>query len=936
MVGAVAFELRIVRITWASKDVPLEVDAAQDAVPLGACATGEVRAQIYAYPKVSPARQGQLAVRGPNLDCPPALVLADGSHRGLTAVQGADGRTWWIEKGMWRKTVEGGYHDAPLCRHAGEAHLRVGSVDVWVHIAAPGFTEQEFETLLDEFRNGLWQLVLDAASPATTTVCRPDGGISEAFLQAVRDHLRYANQALDQPHRELRERQIQQPLAKVRPTTRTFQELALRGTPKHITGRGHAPSFDTPENRQLLAMVSRLYRSLNALRQAAQEVANDLARRAAAADARAAELKRCEGWTKVDPDRLRQEIAELEARLCTFGTARAYLISTQKPGANHYTIKFKVTDPVNCEYGQLGFWADFLSFEGKDRAESQRIRVVFDHEAETLSGVFVKGEIYELCSELTRIREGVSNDRKWYIRRVSQLSHISSSLERKLPKETQRLKESLASLESNGYWRRLTPAEESEQVRDQKGALAEAQRFRAAKSIWTEKSVTLEPLALQAGRLIARAASLGIAKSRGSAFPGSMTYVQNPAYRGALVAYRRAMEAANLNTSTLGRLFRLDEVGVLDLPKVYERWCLLKLVRVLREEFRFVPEDGWRDLILKAVTEGRGSARGLSIRFSAPQLDRDVLLEYEPTLPSGKTPDFVLTLEKRPQRLQSSDTRPLGSPSDLGPFDSSGADSSDPGTWDYFDQQQFDAGDFGFYDIGQLSPNPLDFYDSDHIAPEIGPLGRRKLVFDAKCKQFNPIGSRNAAFSLADELQELIANRGYDEGRQNRVFVLHPGPDTASANDWRRFCRYGGGHFTADPESRPQWDQGPPDHLHGALLLRPGVIDPLIRAINMHLYLALDNASADPVARFCPACRATQLSDNVESGRRKAVQWCINESCRHLIVPNQCWSCRTHLWKLGGYWTFHETRALNPYDIKCPHCGEYLIREDPGEYPEMP
>ncbi len=293
-------------------------------------------------------------------------------------------------------------------------------------------------------------------------------------------------------------------------------------------------------------------------------------------------------------------------------------------------------------------------------------------------------------------------------------------------------------------------------------------------------------------------------------------------------------------------------------------------------------------------------------------------------------------MDRRPQRLQPSDTGFWVEPSDPGPFDAPWSDAYDPGPSDYYAQDRFDTGAFDFYDHGQLSPSSADSYESDDIGPELNPLGRRKLIFDAKCKQFIPIGSRNAGFDLADELQELIVNRGYDEGGQNRVFVLHPGPETESANDWRRFCRYGGGHFTPDPATRPQWDEGPPDHRHGALLLRPRVIDPLIRAISMHLYLALDNALTDSVASFCPACRATQLSD-VESRRgQNAVQWCINDSCRQLIVRNHCWRCGTHLWKLGGYWSFHETRALNPYDIKCPHCGEYLIPAEWGEYPWIP
>jgi Zn finger protein HypA/HybF involved in hydrogenase expression len=48
-------------------------------------------------------------------------------------------------------------------------------------------------------------------------------------------------------------------------------------------------------------------------------------------------------------------------------------------------------------------------------------------------------------------------------------------------------------------------------------------------------------------------------------------------------------------------------------------------------------------------------------------------------------------------------------------------------------------------------------------------------------------------------------------------------------------------------------------------------------------------------------------------------------------VQNYCWNCKTSLFKLGAYWTFHDTRALNPYDIKCPHCGEYMIHVESSD-----
>lgn len=51
-----------------------------------------------------------------------------------------------------------------------------------------------------------------------------------------------------------------------------------------------------------------------------------------------------------------------------------------------------------------------------------------------------------------------------------------------------------------------------------------------------------------------------------------------------------------------------------------------------------------------------------------------------------------------------------------------------------------------------------------------------------------------------------------------------------------------------------------------------------------------------------------------------------------MLVWNHSSGCGTHLFKLGGDWTFHETHPLNPYNICCPYCGDYMpMPEKDGE-----
>lgn len=885
------FEIRIIRVRWASKDVCLDLETAHAPIPLIDVGERKYRAEVTAYPEVSPQRQGQVAVSAPDLVSPPELVLADGNRCELSPVKDGDGRTWWIEKGKWKKAEDGGYYDAPLCRHAGEAHLWLGQVAVRLWIAAPGFTETEFETLLDEFRNGLWQLILDPRSPATATDCRPEGGLSEEFLEAVRNHIRHANRALDQPHRELRERQEQQLLARVRPTTKTFQELAFRGSPRHVTGRGHAPTFNTLENRQLLAMTSRLFRSLQALYKAAQGAADDFKKRADDAKGRADYLKLIEGRTKVDPEQLQREIAEQQERLSNIRVAKSRIINVQPPEFTDIrnTFEIKVTSDVEQERdGGVGFWAVLLSVEGKPRSKPEKIRFIFNQERATLVLVLVKNETYAVQATLKQLADAVrySDGMRWKKRQIVKLFQLTSSLELKIANIIAFLKREQAALKNNDFWRKLNKKEKAEQYRDWEAEMLQQLRFHEGQIRWNKKSKELEPLIMQAAQLIDRAKVLGISQSLRLTFSGSMTYVQNPNYRGTLAAYRRAMDAANLDTTKLDQLFRLDEVGILDLPMVYERWCLLKIIRVLREQFKLIPEPNFRDNLLERLASEWRSKATLAIRFEGLQIQRDVLLEYQPKFrlqgQPDRIPDFALTVKST---------------------------------------------------VNSKSLHDVKYYP--------------KMVLDAKCKRFAPIFSVEDGATLSDELQELIAKRGYDEGARNRVFVIHPGWNTESTKDWKRFCHYGGSHFTAVPQTRPKWDQGNPGHRHGAVLLRPGATDHLARLITMHLYLSLDDtlgayASEDRLPRFprvCPACGGFEMSESPLSEVRRSQHgnsnavWC--KDCQQMIVWNFSGGCGTRLWKLGGYWTFHDTDPLNPYNIKCPHCGDYMVTDSDAVQQDM-
>ncbi len=876
MNGKPPCELRIIRVTWAKRDHPLSVEVAEDPIEIEPDGSGWV-AEVPAYPVVPSAGPGQLAVKHETEV--PALLAADDRPVQMEEISTPDGSRWWIEKGRWHRHQDGGYHDAPLCRHVGEARLRLGAQHVRLRVSTPGFEGEDLDMLLEEFRNGAWQLIFDPMSPTRATDHHSDGGIDPAFLKAVMAFIRSTGRALDQPHRELREVKEPQPIERVRPHSGTFRELAVRGAPRLITGRGHIPSFDTPENRQLLAMCVRLGRTLKGLAAGVGGATHDLLGRARQAEERADRLQASRGKARVDQRKLEQLIEEREGQLKKYLRAVESLITESDCNAESQTLV--VAKPkLYARRGEAGFWYDGLSESG----EPEETRLNFDKDPRTLASVFDKRYAYRLSGSFTCKRRSKSPQGR-SIWRVHHLTEISSGLEQQLRLELDQLRNRRSSLSQKDFWITLNRRDTDEQRRDIADARQSADRFRAASELWSQVTQHLRPLSHQLGALAERARSIGIREIRAAGFAGSMTYVQNPDYRGALAAYRRALECAGLEASQLDGLLRLEDLGILDLPRIYERWCLLRLVAVLREHFHLIPPADLQHQLLGSILEHQT----LSLRFEGPAIGRDLLLAYQPRLrrddrPEAQwpTPDFWLEVVPRDDRYL------------------------------------------------QGNPHP-------------------RLVLDAKCKPFRPIGDQEAGPCLIDELHELIDRRGYTEPGGNRVFVLHPGRGRDSVADDFGYSRYGGDHLLTDGDTRPSWDQGPPDHLHGAVLTRPGVTDPLIRLILMHLYLGLDdslgayNKRSPAFTPVCPACGGAEMTHESPPGTPPTdhpgrTQWCTR--CDQMLVWNVSSGCGTHLWKLGGYWTFHQTHPLNPYNIRCPHCGDYMpIAEDepmPAEMDESP
>ena len=371
-------------------------------------------------------------------------------------------------------------------------------------------------------------------------------------------------------------------------------------------------------------------------------------------------------------------------------------------------------------------------------------------------------------------------------------------------------------------------------------------------------------------------------------FPNSMSFVQNPYYQGAHKLYKEIMALSGIDESIFSGLEEAEKIGILNISLIYERWCFLQIIKVLTERFRFSPEGNWKNTLLNQIINvPTDKVRNVSMFLTNKELSKSALLWYEKELPIekggtvSKRADFVLDL--------------------------------------------------------------IDGVTSD------GDVLRR-IVYDAKFyENIDKMGG------ISGVINELYNTKNYSEYKNNQVFILHPSEGAVkklkTPQSWSKNSFLG-------ETKQFEWDVDFPNHRYGAIYLSPinnkgSYLDTLQISIGMFLEYGIGERLDDDInynkwiqsksyitktsginplpteKLFCLICGSSNYNLSVsETFYKLGLRWTLNcEDCGHQALYNYCISkaCRHRLIKHGSYWTYHATQSLEPYNIKCPNCGEITV-----------
>lgn len=877
------FEVRYLDIVWKDKDEVQKIIFSDRALPLESVNTG-YELETVTYTETN----NLIGIHIPNKDMnseAPYFVLANGEKEYLSpiVVPGTD-KVWWIQKTTWNERSKKWYSE--IYRVAGRYEIQIEYTTLTIINSTSNFTVEELEYYLKDFKNNLWMLILDNNSAAKATIEKEDkrGTVfNEELLTLLNDYIKALDNIIIKPTMHLKETQDKRPIRSVKPLPKTFREIATNPTAKMLTSRAFYESFDTPENRYIHYSLARVLFMVKSFNRVSNSQVSIFQQNLKELDESIRYYEAME-YKVVDPAAYDNEISKFEHELIE--AKRSLQIAKKEDKCQteniqylHYTIKLG-KNYANKENEYFVLDLDNVGFYNLKTKLSGLYLVVSFKDMTPKNIGFSKIEIK-------------GKGRKWKATNRSGAPFYRMdfyNVTEVIFPEHEDMKNKRRVLESKNWVDTLTKEERDDRDMEIKTLSRKKEMIDAVMDdlkIFSSKIPDIEKKLIEKLRFFLRNKV-----KRQSHCPNSMVFVQNPSYVAVKSIYQIISQLEGLSETLLDGLMKVEEIGLVSVPDLYERWCLIQILKVLTSIYQFNLDKGWEDRLINLIlTEGKD----IELLMHNHQRQQELILTYEKILPSGKIPDYVIDLKS------------------LGDYSKTISDEDD---W---------------------------YYDTQYTMKQPQPTAR--LVLDAKFR-----GDISES-SLLQIVKELYVDKNYSENGNNQVFVIHPvdksiDRERTSPLEWGRDCNYGqaqnigmlepnmsNSDFNSQQKDSPQ-------HRYGHIFLNPsfknaGSIDNLQRLLGLFLQQnsqlgdTIQNGVVSQHSFCCIGCGNDHQESffvrltSTEGGNPRYELEC--KKCSLFSVKTVCYACSVrNLFKNGYKWTYHRTRATQVSNIVCYQCERFL------------
>lgn len=790
----------------------------------------------------------------------PATITAQNDSVPWMAVIDDHGDTWWIPSTGWNR--QSGRHMSEMHRSFGSFAVELGPRRrLIIDAVALELDRAHAQEYLDDFADELIWLAVGQPTGATGQI---GSDYSRELVDALEDFTKAAMRVLDHPAQDIREVIELASSARLRPSAETFRAAMRRPGARMYPGRTARESADVPENRYVRGMVEHCRRLAGSVARSSGRHQAHLAARAAREDARAAQLIETD-IIEIDPVVFGNQIADLRRHINAICDWSGDTVASAPAGREY---RFTVGGEYKGGKGEL-LYRNVDARPGHDDGYGVSVLKLPDTLHDLVAGAFHVDRAINLtlvgrATVGTFARRAGKPGRRATFDWVDRVSARSPTLERR---------EALRGRYERDGWRRaITSKERLEYRSEARTAQARAARLQEGSNLVADIHSRLQAVSAGLGRQNNDWAILEVASS--TAFPMGTRFVQNPAYAAVLAAFHNVAELERRTGIGDDALDRLGRINTLHASALYERWCLVKIIAVLAQDFGFVAQGDWVGRIVTAVCSPGGSdSKGFSIDFQRPHPEVTARLDVEPVLANGRRPDFRLR-----------------------------------------------------FSIGRSSHSRQT--EQERARSIFQDLAPRKsgLVMDAKFR------TRWKRDELADMLTLLVEKKRYGQDG-DRVFILQPARNAVD----HRTSPLGWGHDSDYGQASPTDHARGSIQLAADAVSNGSSLTNLRRLIALELQdvfpepqsNALNGAEGRvEICRstdsFCISCGkahepADVTPDRTEAGNRKWYFKCSD--CSGATMETHCYGCKKTLYKNGLQMTYHLTVADQISNVVCQACG---------------
>lgn len=910
------FELKYIYVEWDHKKEVTRLDISDSSIDITEYDNGLFSADTLSYIRIGENKDAYIGLHF-NLnvnDTPSAIVSATKEKHELTEVQDPiNGSKWWIVADKW--VPKKNYYDSSPFYHMGRITIILNESEKLEITNSPAnFSYSDLLSILDDFKYEIYNLVIDKNSISSVDLSKTGFAINNDSMRIIDEYFNSVRRLLRNPEKVIKTKSHLINKNKAKINVKTINQIVKNPFNKILLAEEYFEDYNTPANRFIHFTLKKIVYLLNLWNNLLEHKLKRNNLNISFERKKRKEIKEVYLQDKSELFENQMNIIGGKDELEKFNNlllqGRKNL--SLKNVNNHIFILNLIKNYAGkkneffvVKYQDI---LNIISSQNSKNLPFEYVVVEFPNNNDLLKSLNCH-ELYKVTVTDYKVEFCKNNSGNFYPKIIFDLSNfININININYSNKS--------NLKLSDDNKLLKSASEQVSIQTEKKLKDECNLI-----LDTKKSIS--KLVLKGQTLLSTIRKLGVGIQ--SNLPNSVIFSYNPFYSNSYKFYKILIDEFSLDESKFNLLEKIERVGLKEICKIYEYWCLLLIIRTLTSSLKFEIEDSWDKKLCDSILYGDDK----EICWNLTNADDSQLqngspiylkLYYQKSILTSssnypKRPDFVIDLVK-------------------------------------------------------------DFGNEQRLA---------RLVLDAKFRgdesdQIEISNTLNQLFYDKYILEGVKKDgKNYSENNKNMVFIVHPSLSGVKINNkycqvspliWGCDCSYGG---EKEIDFNTQKYKSIV-HVKGHICVRPtndysASLDNIKRLIVLflqqkHSFLLIntdDNSSErhkfddhflyqmskeEMIKKYpsktllqkdspfiyirkniiCCNCGSQDLhieKHETEGGHFKFYFTC--KKCNQLTVKTLCYSCGfDRLYKNGEIWTYHINAVNQLGNVFCPKCNALL------------